>query len=224
MASYYPELGVREIDDSQDEGVSSSSRARGRWMNHVVDDFMSIESNRPTPVPALVSPQNFLSVARLFGEFMDNDRRDGAEDGGGSDHQRFLEGLVMQLYDEANANATGPPPASREFLRTLPVVSTAECKGNCTICNEELSSAVGAGSEGRQQEKGRHGGEESASVTRLPCRHFYHRACVKPWLELHNTCPMCRYEVPSDDPLWLEKRRDDDRRNASELNDMMMYG
>ncbi|KAJ1667484.1 hypothetical protein GGF38_002775, partial [Coemansia sp. RSA 25] len=209
-----------EIDDSQDEGVSSSSRARGRWMNHVVDDFMSIESNRPTPVPALVSPQNFLSVARLFGEFMDNDRRDGAEDGGGSDHQRFLEGLVMQLYDEANANATGPPPASREFLRTLPVVSTADC----TICNEELSSAVGAGSEGRQQEKGRHGGEESASVTRLPCRHFYHRACVKPWLELHNTCPMCRYEVPSDDPLWLEKRRDDDRRNASELNDMMMYG
>ncbi|KAJ2451690.1 hypothetical protein GGF42_004200 [Coemansia sp. RSA 2424] len=265
MASYYPELGVREIDDSQDEGVSSSSRARGRWMNHVVDDFISIESNRPTPVPALVSPQNFLSVARLFGEFMDNDRRDGAEDGGGSDHQRFLEGLVMQLYDEANANATGPPPASREFLRTLPVVSTAECKGkffcsayytsgwyplgillhvfaaylsiltmssvrlsiievSCTICNEELSSAVGAGSEGRQQEKGRHGGEESASVTRLPCRHFYHRACVKPWLELHNTCPMCRYEVPSDDPLWLEKRRDDDRRNASELNDMMMYG
>ncbi|KAJ1818649.1 hypothetical protein LPJ60_004216 [Coemansia sp. RSA 2675] len=157
MASFYPELGVRERDDSQDEGVNSASHsARGRWMNNVVDDFMSIESHRPTPVPALASPQSFLSVARLFGDFMDNGR--GNEEGAGSEHQRFLEGLVMQLYDEANASATGPPPASREFLRTLPVVADAECK------------------------------------------------------------------VPSDDPQWLEKRRDDDRRKAGELNDAMMYG
>ncbi|KAJ2750838.1 hypothetical protein GGI19_004864 [Coemansia pectinata] len=170
-------------------------------MNHVVDDFMSIESNRPTPVPALVSPQNFLSVARLFGEFMDNGPSN--EEEGGSEHQRFLEGLVMQLYDEANANATGPPPASREFLQV-----------SCAICNEELACTG----------KGQSDGDSSASVTRLPCRHYYHRACVKPWLELHNTCPMCRYEVPSDDPQWLEKRRDDDRRKASELNEMMMYG
>ncbi|KAJ2818650.1 hypothetical protein FBU31_005799, partial [Coemansia sp. 'formosensis'] len=100
MASYYPELGVKERDDSQDEGANSSSRgARGRWMNHVVDDFMNIESHRPTPVPALVSPQNFLSVARQFGEFMDNDPSN--EEGGGSEHQRFLEGLVMQLYEES---------------------------------------------------------------------------------------------------------------------------
>ncbi|KAJ2107706.1 hypothetical protein IW146_007183 [Coemansia sp. RSA 922] len=212
MASYYSELGVKERDDSQDEGINSSRGARGRWMNHVVDDFMSIESNRPTPVPALVSPQNFLSVARLYGEFMDNGPSN--EEEGGSEHQRFLEGLVMQLYDEANANATGPPPASREFLRTLPVVATAECKEvSCAICNEELACS------GKGQSD-----SDSASVTRLPCRHYYHRACVKPWLELHNTCPMCRYEVPSDDPQWLEKRRDDDRRKASELNEMMMYG
>ncbi|KAJ2486154.1 hypothetical protein IWW37_005704 [Coemansia sp. RSA 2050] len=150
MASYYPELGVRERDDSQDEGINSNSHsAHGRWMSHVIDDFMSIESHRPTPVPVLVSPQSFLSVARMFGDFMDNGH--GNEGGRGSEHQRFLEGLVMQLYDEANASATGPPPASREFLRALPV-------------------------------------------------------------------------VPSDDPQWLEKRRDDDRRNASEFGDAMMYG
>ncbi|KAJ2878182.1 hypothetical protein IWW38_006386, partial [Coemansia aciculifera] len=128
MASYYPELGAREKDDSQDEGAIGTSQARRRWVNRAVDDFMTIESNRPTPVPALVSPQNFLGVARMFGEYIDNGRRQGAVDGEGSEHQRFLEGLVMQLYDEASANATGPPPASREFLRTLPVVPTASCK------------------------------------------------------------------------------------------------
>ncbi|KAJ2745251.1 hypothetical protein GGI20_002319 [Coemansia sp. BCRC 34301] len=214
MASYYPELGVRERDDSQDEDVNGSSQARGRWVNHVVDDFMTIESHRPTPVPALVSPQNFLSVARLYDDFIDNDRRDGTAVGGGSEHQRFLEGLVMQLFDEANASATGPPPASREFIRALPDVS-------CSICNCELSSAAGVGSRNQEQSRDR---EESASVTRLPCRHFYHLACVKPWLELHNTCPMCRYEVPSHDPQWLEKRRNDSRRDARKLNDAMMYG
>ncbi len=36
-------------------------------------------------------------------------------------------------------------------------------------------------------------GEE---VVELPCNHCYHESCVMPWLASHNTCPVCRLELP----------------------------
>ncbi|KAJ2556479.1 hypothetical protein EV175_001976 [Coemansia sp. RSA 1933] len=167
-----------------------------------------MESNRPTPVAAMASPERFLSVARQYSDFV------GGRESENTDHQQFLESLIMQLYEEANAASTGPPPASREFIRTLPTVVRKEGASDgeaisCTICNED---AFGASS------------SDADTVTKLPCKHYYHRECVKPWLELHNTCPMCRFEVPSDDPQWLEKKREDERRDAAELKDMMMFG
>ena len=45
----------------------------------------------------------------------------------------------------------------------------------CTICLMELS--------------------EGTDVILLPCEHIFHEKCITKWLKVHNTCPLCRYEL-----------------------------
>lgn len=49
----------------------------------------------------------------------------------------------------------------------------------CAICMEEMP-------------KGR-------DVCELPCRHSFHWVCLLPWLHKRNTCPCCRFLLPTDD-------------------------
>ena len=52
-------------------------------------------------------------------------------------------------------------------------------------------------------------GEE---ILKLHCRHCYHTACVMGWLEGHNTCPMCRHQMPK------EEDEKDKQRNVEAVN------
>ena len=86
-----------------------------------------------------------------------------------------------------------PPPASNRAIRTLPTVTVApedlvdENNRECCICFEQHSLKDRA--------------------VRLPCAHIYHPPCIVDWLKRSCTCPVCRYELPTDDPAYEATRR-----------------
>ncbi|KAM4538881.1 E3 ubiquitin-protein ligase RNF115 [Odontesthes bonariensis] len=88
--------------------------------------------------------------------------------------QGGLDAVITELLGQLEN--TGPPPAEKEMISSLPVVCVSQdqtdCRLGCPVCREEYSL-----------------GE---SVRKLPCLHHFHNECIVPWLELHDTCPVCR--------------------------------
>lgn len=41
--------------------------------------------------------------------------------------------------------------------------------------------------------------EDAQRIVSLPCGHYFHLTCISPWLDQHNTCPMCRYKMKVSD-------------------------
>jgi E3 ubiquitin-protein ligase RNF181 len=78
------------------------------------------------------------------------------------------------------------PPAARSAIEALDsAVMTAadEREGEeCAVCRDGVAA-----------------GER---VKRLPCLHLYHDECILPWLQVRNSCPLCRFELPTDDPEY----------------------
>ncbi|XP_059553454.1 E3 ubiquitin-protein ligase RNF126 isoform X28 [Myotis daubentonii] len=82
--------------------------------------------------------------------------------------------LVFQLLNQFEN--TGPPPADKEKIQALPTVTvTEEHVGSgleCPVCKDDY--------------------ELGERVRQLPCNHLFHDGCIVPWLEQHDSCPVCR--------------------------------
>ncbi|KAM6593489.1 hypothetical protein CsatA_001192 [Cannabis sativa] len=73
----------------------------------------------------------------------------------------------------------GDVAASVSAVVALPSVTVVGGGGECVICKEEM--------------------RERREVCELPCRHVYHWKCILPWFKMRNTCPCCRFQLPTDD-------------------------
>lgn len=115
----------------------------------------------------------------------------GAAGGGGSEHGvalgdyflgPSLDALVQQLA-ENDAGRQGTPPAKKEAVEAMPTVEIAsgndDDTASCPVCLEDYA----AGERARE----------------MPCRHRFHANCIVPWLEMHSSCPVCRFQLPATD-------------------------
>ncbi|OWM63122.1 E3 ubiquitin-protein ligase RING1 [Punica granatum] len=102
-----------------------------------------------------------------------------------------LEQLIQQLA-ENDPNRYGTPPASKSAMEALPTSKVTDVQLNsgmnqCAVCQDDF--------------------EKDMEVKQMPCKHIYHSDCLLPWLELHNSCPVCRHELPTDDADYETTRR-----------------
>lgn len=87
--------------------------------------------------------------------------------------------LLLQHLAENDPNRYGTPPAQKEAVEAMPTVTIEEDSIQCWVCLEDFE----VGNEAKE----------------MPCKHRFHGDCILPWLELHSSCPVCRYQMPSDD-------------------------
>ncbi|KAL2619889.1 hypothetical protein R1flu_000094 [Riccia fluitans] len=104
---------------------------------------------------------------------------------------RGFEMLLQQMAENDNSRK-GAPPASKAAVDCLPCISIQQSHVDdgsavCAICKD----VVAVGEPAKQ----------------LPCFHLYHEDCILPWLNSRNSCPVCRYELPTDDPDYEEQKR-----------------
>ncbi|KAL3876337.1 hypothetical protein ACJMK2_034198 [Sinanodonta woodiana] len=66
--------------------------------------------------------------------------------------------------------------------------------------------------------------DEDDEVKRLPCSHKFHTQCILPWLSKVNTCPLCRHELPTDDPDYEAYRKQKARAKQREFELDSLHG
>ena len=106
-------------------------------------------------------------------------------------------------------NKYGNPPAAKNAIEKLKKYKINEEKlkefgfeNSCGICKDEFNI-----------------GEECLL---MPCDHYFHDTCLLPWLKERNSCPFCRFELPTDDADFEERKKQ--KLNGNNVNRQNIQG
>ena len=131
-------------------------------------------NNEPEPtVLRLTDPNNPLVqlISELINSEYENDE---------------IENILNYVMNN-DENKYGSPPAAKSEINKLKKYVLSEeslnkfgCENSCSVCKEDF--VIGN------------------KMMDLPCKHYFHEECLMPWLNQHDSCPICRYELKTDDP------------------------
>ena len=104
--------------------------------------------------------------------------------------QAMLNLLAQQVMSQvAQARRSTSRQTNRSVIDALPAVrGAAMADTTCAVCQDTFE-----------------GGDAESAAVCLPCDHAFHRCCIGPWLEEHNTCPTCRFELDTNDAEYNER-------------------
>nr|XP_017240753.1 PREDICTED: E3 ubiquitin-protein ligase RDUF1-like [Daucus carota subsp. sativus] len=101
---------------------------------------------------------------------------------------------VLEHFIRSDTMTVTQPPAAKAAGDALPAVKInlghIISDAHCAVCTEAF--------------------EANALARELPCKHLYHSDCILPWLEIRNSCPVCRYELAPDVAEMDELEADND--------------
>ncbi|XP_010520270.2 PREDICTED: E3 ubiquitin-protein ligase RDUF2-like, partial [Tarenaya hassleriana] len=205
---------IEEVEDSTVAAATSEVRSVNHTRRSMIRRRRSVR--RPSFNPVIVLQGGGGASERDDGEAGDGarDRRalefyydDGSGSGlrplpdsvseilMGSGFERLLEQLSQIEATTTGIGRSGNPPASKSAIESMPRIEISAGHVNtdthCAVCME----AFEPGSEARE----------------MPCKHIFHGDCIVPWLSIRNSCPVCRFELPSEPII-----RSNDNNNAEE--------
>ncbi|XP_062180834.1 E3 ubiquitin-protein ligase SIRP1-like isoform X2 [Phragmites australis] len=141
----------------------------------------------------------FNQALALQGSVLDTDEDRGDQGGSGNDGllEEYVLGaglsLLLQHLAENDPNRYGTLPAKKEVVEALPLVKIEDVV-SCSVCLDDLE----LGSQAKQ----------------MPCEHKFHSPCILPWLELHSSCPVCRFELPTEETKYLNEHSNINRTDS----------
>lgn len=103
-------------------------------------------------------------------------------------------GGIADILDRSQRQGghSGPPPAAKKVVDKLKEFEYSDdlkdMESACAVCKDDFKTGD--------------------KLIQFPCpnKHLYHPECIHPWLKLHNSCPVCRHELATDDE-WYERMK-----------------
>ncbi|XP_072395842.1 E3 ubiquitin-protein ligase RNF181 [Diabrotica undecimpunctata] len=124
------------------------------------------------------------------------------EDGQAPDYFLHLARLLrdFNMFEELNVlnGKKLAPPASKDFVAAIPNENIETNDLQCPVCLKEHS--------------------KGETAKKLPCGHLFHTECIMPWLSKTNSCPLCRFELPTDDEDYEAWRKEKKRAKEREAD------
>ncbi|NP_001155404.1 RING finger protein 181-like [Acyrthosiphon pisum] len=127
--------------------------------------------------------------------------------------ERLTRETFRMLFDHDPArygdiiNFQNTPPASKSEIEKLKAPSFEELiDEQCRICLSQY--------------------QLNDKALNMPCNHIFHENCLKTWLEKSNFCPLCKFELKTDNEMYELykqelKNRQSREDNIAQLHDSM---